>query len=198
MDKGKIYYVMGKSSSGKDTIYKELLGDEALGLKTIVLYTTRPIRFGEHDGVEYHFTDEAVMREFEKNGKLVEMRCYDTIHGKWYYFTVDDGQVDLSKRSYVGLGTLESYAAMCEYYGKEVMVPLYIEVEDGVRLERALYREKQQKSPKYAEMCRRFLADIGDFAEENIEKCGITKRYHNNILEDCVAEIKADILGAQE
>lgn len=193
MDKGKIYYVMGKSSSGKDTIYKELLGDPGLDLKTIVLYTTRPIRFGEHDGVEYHFTDEATMREFEKQGKIVEMRCYDTVHGKWYYFTVDDGQVDLSKRSYVGLGTLESYRAMCEYYGKDVMVPLYIEVEDGVRLERALYREKQQRSPKYAEMCRRFLADINDFSEENIKKCGIEKRYHNNILEECVAEIKADI-----
>jgi len=193
VDKGKIYYVMGKSSSGKDTIYKELLGDPGLDLKTIVLYTTRPIRFGEHDGVEYHFTDEATMREFEKQGKIVEMRCYDTVHGKWYYFTVDDGQVDLSKRSYVGLGTLESYRAMCEYYGKDVMVPLYIEVEDGVRLERALYREKQQRSPKYAEMCRRFLADINDFSEENIKKCGIEKRYHNNILEECVAEIKADI-----
>jgi len=192
---GKIFCFMGKSSSGKDTIYKELLGDPGLDLKTIVLYTTRPIRFGEHDGVEYHFTDEATMREFEKQGKIVEMRCYDTVHGKWYYFTVDDGQVDLSKRSYVGLGTLESYRAMCEYYGKDVMVPLYIEVEDGVRLERALYREKQQRSPKYAEMCRRFLADINDFSEENIAKCGIEKRYQNNILEDCVAEIKADIIS---
>lgn len=193
MDKGKIYYVMGKSSSGKDTIYKELLGDKSLNLKTIVLYTTRPIRFGEHDGVEYHFTDEATMREFERQGKLVELRCYNTVHGKWYYFTVDDGQVDLERRSYVGLGTLESYAAMCKYYGNDVMVPIYIEVEDGVRLERALYREKQQKEPKYAEMCRRFLADIIDFSEENIQKCGIVKRYQNNILEDCVSMIKEDI-----
>lgn len=193
MDKGKIYYIMGKSSSGKDSIYKLLLGEKDLKLKTIVLYTTRPIRFGEQDGVEYHFADEQVLQNAKDNGTLIESRCYDTVHGKWYYFTVDDGQIDLVNNSYIVLGTLESYQAMCEYYGRDVMVPMYIEVEDGIRLERALYREKQQKSPKYAEMCRRFLADLTDFSEENIAKCGITRRYQNNILEDCVAEIKKDL-----
>lgn len=193
MDKGKIYYIMGKSSSGKDSIYKLLLGDKDLDLKTIVLYTTRPIRFGEKEGVEYHFADEQVLQKAKEDGTLIESRCYDTVHGKWYYFTVDDGQIDLENNSYLVLGTLESYKAMCDYYGRDIMVPMYIEVEDGIRLERALYREKQQKSPKYAEMCRRFLADLTDFSEENIAACGITKRYQNNILEDCVAEIKKDL-----
>lgn len=197
MDKGKIYYLMGKSSSGKDTIYKQLLNDSELNLKTVVPYTTRPIRFGEREGVEYHFSDEAQMQRIKDSGKLIESRCYDTVHGKWYYFTVDDGQIDLENGDYIMLGTLESYAAMRDYYGGDVMVPVYIEVEDGVRLERALYREKQQKAPKYAEMCRRFLADTTDFCEENIKKHGITKHYNNNILEDCIAEIKNDLFKAQ-
>ena len=55
---GKIFCLMGKSSTGKDTIYKELLQNEELSLKRIVPYTTRPIRVGETEGVEYHFTDE--------------------------------------------------------------------------------------------------------------------------------------------
>lgn len=50
---GKIFYVMGKSASGKDTIYKKLL-ERFPGLKTVVTYTTRPIRDGETEGVEYH------------------------------------------------------------------------------------------------------------------------------------------------
>lgn len=50
---GKIICLMGKSSTGKDTIYKHLLSDRRLGLKKIVPYTTRPIRNGERDGVEY-------------------------------------------------------------------------------------------------------------------------------------------------
>ena len=49
---GKIFYVMGKSASGKDTIYKELR-ERIPELKTVVLYTTRPIRAGETNGVEY-------------------------------------------------------------------------------------------------------------------------------------------------
>lgn len=56
------------------------------------------------------------------------------------------------------IGTLESYYGMREYFGEEQLIPIYIEVEDGLRLERALCRERQQKEPKYAEMCRRFLA----------------------------------------
>ena len=53
----KIIYIMGKSSSGKDTIYKKL--KENLDVNTYVMYTTRPIRKGEIDGVTYHYiTDE--------------------------------------------------------------------------------------------------------------------------------------------
>lgn len=51
---GKIFYIMGKSSSGKDTIYKRLLEDKGLDLCNIVLYTTRPMRQGEQPGREYY------------------------------------------------------------------------------------------------------------------------------------------------
>ena len=51
---GKIYYVMGKSASGKDTIYKRLV-KELPELGTVRMYTTRPIRDGETNGVEYIF-----------------------------------------------------------------------------------------------------------------------------------------------
>ena len=53
---GKIFYVMGKSASGKDTIYKKL-HSRMPELKTVTMYTTRPIRDGEHNGVEYFFVD---------------------------------------------------------------------------------------------------------------------------------------------
>lgn len=50
------------------------------------------------------------------------------------------------------------------------MVPVLIELDDGARLQRALDRERKQSEPKYEEMCRRFLADSEDFAEEKIQK----------------------------
>lgn len=191
---GKIYVVMGKSSSGKDSIFKALLKDAGLNLKTIVGYTTRPMREGETEGVEYHFVPEEEMEALEAAGKVIERRSYQTVYGVWNYFTVDDGQVDLATGNYIVIGTLESYEKVREYYGKEKVEPLYVQVEDGERLLRALRREMEQTEPKYEEMCRRFLADAEDFSEERIARCGITKRYFNDDMAKCIDEMKAHII----
>ena len=190
---GKIFYLMGKSGSGKDTIYKHIK-EQMPALKSIVIYTTRPIRSDELDGVAYHFSNDEKLQKFQEDGKVIELREYNTVHGIWKYFTVDDGQFD-TQENLLAIGTLESYVKMKEYFGEEKMVPLYIEVEDGLRLERALQRERKQDSPKYEEMCRRFLADAKDFSEENLGLAGIKKKYLNNALEDCVNEI---VLGIRE
>lgn len=192
---GRIFYIMGKSSSGKDTIYKKLMADEALGFKEIVGYTTRPIRQGESDGREYFFVSVDKMEKMCEDGIVIERRDYNTVYGVWSYFTADDGQFDLDSKNYLLIGTLESYENIRKYYGKDVMVPIYIYVDDGIRLQRALERERQQDKPKYAEMCRRFLADEADFAEENIAKNEINKRFENNDLAECIEEIKNYILS---
>ena len=165
---GKIFCLMGKSSSGKDTIYKELMGNEELGLKRMVPYTTRPIRVGETEGVEYHFTDEAGYQELLEEGRIIEARAYDTVHGVWRYFTVKEDSLDLSKDNYCLIGTLEVYTKIRDYFGPEKVLPLLVEVDDGERLERAVQRERRQSNPKYEELCRRFLADSKDFSPETL------------------------------
>lgn len=185
---GKICYIMGKSASGKDSIFKELRS-RFPEYKEIVLYTTRPIREGETEGVEYHFVGEERLLELEREGRVIEQRSYQTKHGIWRYFTADDGQIDLQKYNYLVIGTLESYANMRKYFGADAMVPVYVEVEDGERLCRALARERVQKEPKYAEMCRRFLADEEDFSEKNLKKAGIGKKFENMKFEDCIDKI---------
>ncbi len=189
----KIYVVMGKSASGKDTIYKRLLAEESLSLKKIVPYTTRPIRQEETNGIEYFFVTEEQLKELEIQGKIIECRCYNTIHGKWYYFTADDGRIDLDKEDYLMITTLEGYEKIRNYFGEQRVVPIYIEVEDGLRLERALKRERQQTMPKYKEMCRRFIADSEDFSEDNLEIQKIKKRYINVDFELCLSKVIADI-----
>lgn len=185
---GKIVYIMGKSSSGKDTIFQKL--KEALPeFKTIVLYTTRPIRAGEQDGVEYHFVKEETLKAFEEKGQIIELRAYNTVHGVWKYFTADDGQINLEKENYLVIGTLESYEQMKKYFGENALLPIYVQVEDGIRLGRALERERRQQVPKYEELCRRFLADSQDFSEGNIARAGIETRFENVELESCVSEI---------
>ena len=185
---GKIYCMMGKSSSGKDTLYQKVL-ERLPQIHRVVPYTTRPIREGEQDGVEYHFVDDKQLAELDTDGKIVELRAYNTVHGIWKYFTVDDGQIDLEQGDYLLIGTLETYEKIREYYGAEHLVPIYIEVEDGERLARALERERRQAVPKYKEMCRRFLADEEDFCEENLKRLGIDKRYRNTDMETCLNEI---------
>ena len=186
---GKIVYIRGKSSTGKDTIFKELIRKNAFNFKTIVSYTTRPIREGEKDGQEYFFTDEAGFNKLKDEGKVIEDRCYNTIHGPWRYFTVDDGQIN-DRDNYITIGTLESYVKICEYYGNNRIIPILVELDDGVRLQRALNREKKQDKPKYEEMCRRFLADSADFSEEKIQSAKIKRRFYNNELNVCLQEIE--------
>lgn len=193
---GKIFYIMGKSSSGKDSIFKEIK-KKMPEFRDIVLYTTRPIREGERDGVEYHFVDEEVLQKLEERGRVIEQRAYHTKCGIWRYFTADDGQVDLEKADYLVIGTLESYEAMKQYFGEAAVVPLYVEVEDGLRLSRALERERQQSEPKYAEMCRRFLADSEDFSKENLKKAGIKKCFENVDFEICLQEM-VDFIKVQQ
>ena len=186
---GKIFYIMGKSASGKDKIYSRLAGNKELNLKKLILYTTRPVRDGEEDGVQYYFTDDQKLKEFEEAGKVIESRSYNTVYGVWTYFTADDGQIDLKNGNYLGIGTLESFQKMKNYYGKDSVIPIYIEVENGERLIRAIRREQEQETPKYKELCRRFLSDEEDFSEEKIAAAGITRKFQNVDLEECVEEI---------
>lgn len=190
---GKIFYLLGKSSSGKDTVYKKIIEKEALGLKRIVTYTTRPIRTGEEEGREYHFTDREGLNRMTAKDQVIEMRTYHTVLGDWYYFTADDGQVDLNKNSYAVIGTLESYLMVRNFYGREKVLPIYIEVDDGVRLLRAVKREMKQALPHYTEVCRRFLADDEDFSEEKLKNAGISRRFRNDRLEDTLGEVESYI-----
>ena len=190
---GKIYYVIGKSSSGKDTIFKRLMERKELRLKELVLYTTRPIRSGETDGVEYFFVSDEKYQELLAAGRIIEERAYHTVYGVWHYFTVDDGQINLEQNDYLVTGTLESYQAKKAFFGEDKVISLYIDLDDGVRLQRALDRERKQSEPKYKEMCRRFIADTEDFSEENIEKAKIKKTFLNDDLDRCIEEIAAYI-----
>ena len=187
---GKIFLLMGKSTSGKDTVYKYLIQDETFALKKVVPYTTRPMRDGETDGVQYFFKSEEEYQQLKEDKKIIEERTYHTNYGPWRYFTADDGQIALESGNYLMIGTLESFCSIRDYFGKEKVEPILIDVDAKIRLERAMHREEKQEHPKYDEMCRRFLADEEDFSEEKISQAGVEKRFYNNAaIEDCINEI---------
>lgn len=193
---GIIFCLMGKSASGKDTIYKRVIACEELGLHEIVSYTTRPIRIKEVDGREYHFTDEEGYEKLKSEGRVIETRIYNTAAGPWRYFTVDDGNIK-EDENYLIIGTLEQYHGLREYFGKGRVIPVYVELDDGERLQRALKRERKQERPNYRELCRRFLADDEDFSDANLEREGVKRRFRNenDSLDGCVYEISDYIKG---
>ena len=193
---GTIFYLIGKSCAGKDSLYNIIIKDRELGLYPVIRYTTRPIRDGETDGESYHFVDIKGYNEYKSAGRIIEEQVYHTVHGDWYYFTADDGNLDIANNNYLAIGVLESFAGTREYYGKDRVLPIYIELDDGERLSRALLRERLPGNGRYAEMCRRFLSDADDFREERIRELGITDdvKFVNDDLEECAKRIKAWIL----
>lgn len=184
-----IFYIMGKSASGKDSLYKKLLSTD-LNLNRVAIYTTRPKRDGEAEGIEYHFVDEKFLND--RKDKIIEKRVYHTVFGDWYYATIDDGKIEKNK-NYVVIGTLESYNIIKKYYGKDLVFPIYLEVSNDIRRKRAIDRENMQKVPKLDEMERRFKADEIDFSEDNIKNAEIEKRYINDDFDKCFKEVVDDI-----
>ena len=192
MGKGHIFCIIGKSASGKDSLFRAVLEKCPVPLRTVIPYTTRPIRSHEVEGVEYFFKSIPEFEQMRTEGRIIEYRCYHTVHGDWYYFTADDGQID-EEHDYLVSTVLGGYENLLRYFGSERVIPIYIEVEDGLRLSRALERERSQEHPKFAEMCRRFLADSEDFCEENIQRLGIEKRFENNDFDTCLKAICREI-----
>lgn len=72
----------GKTGSGKSTIASIL---KKHGYQPILEYTTRPIRVGEKDGVDYHFVDDNTFDEMNASGQFIESSSFHTVHGLWKY-----------------------------------------------------------------------------------------------------------------
>lgn len=190
-----IYIIMGKSATGKDSVYAKLFKDTELGLKKIIPYTTRPIRSGEKEGEAYHFTDNDTFERLKAEGRVAEYRQYNTVHGIWTYYTVDENDdVRSPETKYVLIGTLDVYEKLRDYYGAQYVYPVYICVDDHVRLTRAINREAKQKNPSFEEVCRRYIADERDFSKDRLKALDITKMYMNYDIDECVANIKNDML----
>lgn len=181
----RIFCVVGKSASGKDTIYKKIISAYGSKLTPIIPYTTRPKRIGEINGVDYNFVTEEQLRTFEKEGKVIEKREYSTTQGIWYYFTF---KFDYEENNdYILITTLDGASKIIEEYGPDSVHIIYLVLDDKIRLLRCIERESKQDNPDYSEVCRRFIADQKDFCESKIS---IFKNIHyiNTVstLEKCL------------
>ncbi len=101
---------MGKSASGKDTLYREVKKNFP-DVEDIVLYTTRPIRENEEDGKDYYFVSEDEYLKLKEDNLIIEERSYDTKYGIWRYFT-SNKNIDLTNNNYFMINTLTGYKSL--------------------------------------------------------------------------------------
>ena len=187
-----IFYLMGRSSSGKDTLYRAIR-ERLPMLRPIIPYTTRPKRSREEDGKDYHFRTREQFLCAEQEGRVIESRTYQTTKGSWTYYTAADPAYVEENIHHLGIGTPAAYQSFCRQIGPGRMYGILLEVEEGVLLERALRREQGQEAPDYKELCRRFLADAGDFSEARCRGLPNLHRYPNQDLAHCTQLVCEDI-----
>lgn len=186
----KLFCLVGKSNTGKDTLANSLLRMPELKLSRLVLYTTRPRRPLEKKGEAYHFVSPQMLDALIRKHGMIERRDYQTAKGLWSYCTLPDKDMQAHRIAVTPLPALRAYR---EHFGVQRVVPLYIEVPDRERLLRAVTREAHHAAPCYTEVCRRFLSDELDFSQENLLSAGITRSFENLDLSDCLSELAAEV-----
>lgn len=185
---GKIYMLLGKSASGKDTI-RQLIQKAYPNFKNIVTYTTRPMRAGEKEGESYHFVTDEEFERMDTEGMFFEKRKYLTPAGVWKYATSKQ-DFDLSSTKYMLVGTLPMLASYKSVFANDV-IPIYIERSGANRLLGSMRRisPSNNQEQEMEEICRRFLSDQKDYSPENLKKAGISTQFLNNNPTECACKI---------
>ena len=159
----KIFALLGYSSVGKDTILKQVLKDMD-DVKPIISTTTRPMRKGETEGVEYYFIDDTEF--FRRGTDFVEQRIYHTKvkengvekEATWRYGIE---RMELEKDDYlIVIVDSVGYKELKNYVGNNKIVPIFISAPQEELKARALARGDLE-----AEVDRRLKDDYERFMD---------------------------------
>lgn len=149
-----LYILFGKSTAGKDTLV-QLLEDASL-VRRVVRTTSRPIREGEVDGVNYHYTT-TIPSEHD----FVEHNIYNG----WFYGTRAQDIIDIletgSDAIIVGewnmaINILRSFNKITSRHRLEL---IYLNVSKDKQIERIKLRGEEH----YEEGMRRIQSDKVDY-----------------------------------
>lgn len=160
--------LVGMSGSGKDAIQRELVNPENdFEMERVVTATTRPMREGEQNGIDYHFMSrENFLKGIEQND-FIEYRSYKTaVAGKpdtWYYGSPKT-ELDPDK-DYCIILDVQGAKDFVEHYGRENCFVVNVVVRDNVREERAMSRGSFDKS----EWDRRAVDDAVKFSQGRLD-----------------------------
>lgn len=81
MERGTLYTISAPSGAGKTSLVDALVEQEDAPICVSVSHTTRPIRPGEQEGVNYHFIDHAQFERMRDAGEFLE---FAEVFGNYY------------------------------------------------------------------------------------------------------------------
>ena len=184
----KIFALLGYSSVGKDTILKQVLKDID-DVKPIISTTTRPMRKGETEGVEYYFIDDKTF--MEKGTDFVEQRIYHTKvkengvekDATWRYGIE---RAELEKDDYlIVIVDSVGYKELKNYVGNGRIVPIFISAPQEELRTRALARGDLE-----AEVDRRLKDDYERFMDFRVRTVYHEVKNTNGRLEEAIKEVE--------
>ena len=184
----KIFALLGYSSVGKDTILKQVLKDMN-DVKPIISTTTRPMRKGETEGVEYYFIDDTEF--FRRGTDFVEQRIYHTKikengvekDATWRYGIE---RMELEKDDYlIVIVDSVGYKELKNYVGNNKIVPIFISAPQEELKARALARGDLE-----AEVDRRLKDDYERFMDFRVRTVYHEVKNGEGRLEEAIKEVE--------
>ena len=184
----KIFALLGYMGVGKDTILKQVLKDMD-DVKPIISTTTRPMRKGETEGVEYYFIDDTDF--FRRGTDFVEQRIYHTKvkengvekDATWRYGIE---RAELEKDDYlIVIVDSVGYKELKNYVGNGKIVPIFISAPQEELRARALARGDLE-----AEVDRRLKDDYERFMDFRVRTVYHEVKNTNGRLEEAIKEVE--------
>ena len=184
----KIFALLGYMGVGKDTILKQVLKDID-DVKPIISTTTRPMRKGETEGVEYYFIDDVEF--FRRGTDFVEQRIYHTKvkengvekEATWRYGIE---RAELEKDDYlIVIVDSVGYKELKNYVGNGKIVPIFISAPQEELKARALARGDLE-----AEVDRRLKDDYERFMDFRVRTVYHEVKNGEGRLEEAIKEVE--------
>ena len=171
--------LIGASASGKTEVAKYLA--KTYGITKAITHTTRSMREGEQNGVDYFFVNKPEFLRMEENGLLVESTFYNgNLYGCSKAQVADDKCIVLDPAG------LDHFMAL----GSSRVIAFYLDADEDLRIRRMIGRgdrmedvekriendricfneEVKEKTDVVVPVSTQSVAEIGDFIVDQYRK----------------------------
>ncbi|MEG0728181.1 MAG: deaminase [Anaerovoracaceae bacterium] len=209
--KRNIFCIVGRSCSGKDTIRERLLDMEHLGASRYVMYTNRPKRIGEFDGIHYNFINKDIiscdqMRDELAKDKISvihteEYSVVDPDNDKWYlswYYAIpklkqspgDNHIIICNPESAIKIKNAESNNPL-----QTNVYIIKIDSDEDIILNRMITREEKQENPNFDEVFRRYSSDKIRYGNHKEIKYDLVVKNNHKDIDNIVEELEKFIIS---